>query len=61
MPSSGRACIPARDFENAFNHARILIQGWELMDRLPPSNPQAQFGPAVVAKLAPYFATNPGQ
>jgi hypothetical protein len=49
---------PGTDFENAFNHARVLIQGWELMDRLQSSNPQAHFGPAVVAKLAPYFATN---
>ncbi len=49
---------PGSDFENSFNHARILIQGWELMDRLQPSNPQGHFGPAVVAKLAPYFATN---
>jgi hypothetical protein len=52
---------PGSDFENAYNHARILIQGWELMDHLPPSNPQGSFGPALVAKLAPYFATNPGQ
>jgi hypothetical protein len=52
---------PGSDFEDAFDHARILIQGWEMMDRAPPSNPQGQFGPAVVAKLAPYFATNPGQ
>jgi hypothetical protein len=52
---------PGSDFENSFNHARILIQGWELMDRLQPSNPQGHFGPAVVEKLAPYFATNSGQ
>jgi hypothetical protein len=52
---------PGADFENAFNHARVLIQGWELMDRAQPSNPQGSFGPAVVAKLAPYFATNAGQ
>jgi hypothetical protein len=31
------------------------------MDRLQPSNPQGYFGPAVVEKLAPYFATNSGQ
>ncbi|HEX4409377.1 MAG TPA: C13 family peptidase [Xanthobacteraceae bacterium] len=48
---------PGSDFEIAFNHARVLIQGWEMMDRLQSSNPQAHFGPAVVAKLAPYFAT----
>jgi Peptidase C13 family len=52
---------PGADFEDAFDHARILIQGWELMDHDPPSNPQGEFGPALVAKLAPYFATNPGQ
>ena len=50
---------PGADFESAFNHARVLIAGWELMDHAPPSNPQGHFGPAVVAKLAPYFATNP--
>jgi hypothetical protein len=34
----------------------VLIQGWEMMDRAPPSNPQAHFGPALVAKLVPFFA-----
>ena len=52
---------PGADFESAFDHARVLIQGWELMDHAPPSNPQGRFGPALVAKLAPYFATNTGQ
>jgi hypothetical protein len=52
---------PGADFENAFDHARLLIQGWELMDHAPPSNPQGSFGPAVVGKLAPYFATNAGR
>jgi len=33
----------------------MLIQGWELMDRARPSNPQAHFGAAMVAKLAPLF------
>jgi hypothetical protein len=46
---------PGRDFQRAFDNARVLIQGWELMDRARPSNPQAHFGPAVVAKLAPFF------
>jgi hypothetical protein len=50
---------PGTDFQHAFAHARVLIQGWELMDRAPPSNPQAHFGPALVAKLAPYFASAP--
>jgi hypothetical protein len=46
---------PGRDFQRAFDNARVLIQGWELMDRAHPSNPQAHFGPALVAKLAPLF------
>ena len=47
---------PGRDLQRAFDNARVLIQGWELMDRAQPSNPQAHFGPALVAKLAPFFA-----
>jgi hypothetical protein len=47
------------DFEQAFDHARVLIQGWELMDHIPSSNPQAYFGPALVAKLAPLFQAAP--
>ncbi len=47
---------PGTDLENAFDHARILIQGWELMDHAPPSNPQGAFGRALVDKLAPFFA-----
>ena len=50
---------PGADFENAFDHARVLIRGWEMMDRATPSNPQGSFGPALVAKLMPLFATNP--
>lgn len=46
---------PGRDFQQAFDSARMLIQGWELMDRARPSNPQAHFGAAMVAKLAPLF------
>src|SRR5262249_49992628 len=49
---------PGRDFQRAFDNARVLIQGWELMDRARPSNPQAHFGPALVAKLAPLFQAN---
>jgi len=52
---------PGSDFADAFGHARTLIHGWELMDNAPPSNPQGSFGPVVVEKLAPFFATNPGQ
>jgi hypothetical protein len=43
------------DFAQAFDHARSLIRGWESLDHLPPSNPQAYFGPALVAKLDPLF------
>jgi hypothetical protein len=50
---------PGADFENAFEHARVLIHGWEMMDQATPSNPQGSFGPALVAKLMPFFATNP--
>jgi Peptidase C13 family len=50
---------PGADFENAFEHARVLIHGWEMMDRATPSNPQGSFGRALAAKLAPFFATNP--
>ena len=43
-------------FESAFDHARTLIAGWELMDHAPPSNPQGHFGPVLVDKLAAFFA-----
>jgi hypothetical protein len=46
---------PGTDFQDSFHHAKILIEGWELMDRAVPSNPQGFFGPALVAKLAPFF------
>ena len=46
---------PGTDFQSAFNHARILIQGWELMDHEPPSNPQGYFGALLVSKLNPFF------
>jgi Peptidase C13 family len=54
---------PGADLAQAFSHARVLIQGWEMMDHDPPSNPQAHFGPALVDKLAPFFAAaqNAGQ
>jgi hypothetical protein len=52
---------PGTDFKRAFDHARILIRSWEMMDRLPPSNPQGHFGPALVAKLDPVFKSMPGQ
>lgn len=46
---------PGADFKQAFDRARILIQGWERLDRIPPSNPQGHFGPALVARLEPLF------
>ena len=53
---------PGRDLQHAFDNARTLIQGWEMMDHAPSSNPQGRFGPALVAKLAPFFApSNAGQ
>lgn len=50
---------PGVDLKQAFDNARILVHGWEMMDRAPPSNPQAHFGPALVEKLAPFFAAVP--
>ncbi len=47
---------PGTDLRRAFDNARVLIQGWELMDRVRPSNPQGHFGPALVGRLAPFFA-----
>jgi hypothetical protein len=32
-----------------------------MKDQVVPSNPQGSFGSALVGKLAPFFATNPGQ
>jgi hypothetical protein len=54
---------PGTNLKRAFDHARILIQGWEMMDRLPPSNPQGHFGPALVERLDPVLASvaRPGQ
>jgi len=48
---------PGTDFGSAFEHARVLIHGWELMDHVAPSNPQGHFGPALVEKLAPIFTS----
>jgi hypothetical protein len=49
---------PGTDFKQAFDRARVLISGWELMDRAPPSNPQGHFGPALVSRLAPFFQSS---
>jgi hypothetical protein len=50
---------PGRDLQQAFESARLLISGWERMDRATPSNPQGHFGPALVAKLAALQAASP--
>jgi hypothetical protein len=44
--------------QHTFDNARTLIHGWELMDHATPSNPQGHFGPALVAKLAPFFTAS---
>jgi len=49
---------PGRDFQHAFDNARTLIHGWELMDHATPSNPQGHFGPALVARLTPFFTAS---
>ena len=41
---------PGADFKNAFDHARVLIHRWEVMDRAVPSNPKGSFGSALVGK-----------
>jgi len=51
---------PGVDLKQAFDHARILIRGWEMMDRFPPSNPQGRFGEALVAKLDPVLRSMAG-
>jgi hypothetical protein len=51
-----RSLRPGLDFRRAFTDARNLISGWELKERLRPSNPQAHFGKAIVEKLDPLFA-----
>jgi hypothetical protein len=49
-----------RDLQHTFENARLLISGWEMMDLAKPSNPQAHFGPALVAKLEPFFRPDAG-
>lgn len=49
-----------RDLQHTFENARLLISGWEMMDRAKPSNPQAHFGPALVARLEPFFGPDTG-
>jgi hypothetical protein len=46
---------PGVDLKFAFSRARLMIAGWERMDRVAPSNPLGHFGPTLVEKLAPVF------
>lgn len=50
---------PGIDLMRAFDNARTLVRGWEMMDHAPPSNPQGHFGTALIEKLAPFFAAAP--
>ncbi len=50
-----QSMLPGADFQQAFEHARVLIRGWEMMDHVAPSNPQGHFGPALVEKLEALF------
>jgi hypothetical protein len=51
-----QALKPGTDFRRAFEEARGLITNWETRDRVPASNPQGHFGPAIMEKLAPLYA-----
>lgn len=55
-----RSLRPGVDLQRAFNDARTTISEWELMERYPPSNPQAHFGPALVGKLEPLLPASEG-
>jgi hypothetical protein len=46
------------DLQTAFAIAKDTIAQWENRDRLPPSNPTAHFGQALVDKLAPVYIRN---
>jgi len=46
---------PGKTLEQAFDEAKTMIAGWESDNKLPPSNPQASFGSALVAKLQPLY------
>ena len=39
------------DLERAFDDAKSQIVEWEARDKLPASNPQVHFGPAIMSKL----------
>jgi hypothetical protein len=48
---------PDASLEQAFADAKTKIGEWEARDGLPPSNPQAHFGPELAAKLARIYGT----
>ncbi len=54
-----RSLRPGVELPEAFAKARTLISEWESKDKLNPSNPQAHFGPALMKRLAPFFAVKP--
>jgi len=43
---------PGASLEKAFDDAKLVISEWEARDKVPPSNPQAYFGPSLSEKLA---------
>jgi hypothetical protein len=49
---------PEVSLEQAFADARAKIGEWETLDGLPPSNPQAHFGPELIAKLARIYGAS---
>ena len=52
---------PGIDLRSAFNKARLIIQGWEWVEKLRPSNPQGYFGAALTQKLDTASAAMTGQ
>jgi hypothetical protein len=46
---------PGTRLEDAFAAAKQLVSQWEQRDGMPPSNPQAHFGPKLMARLAPVY------
>jgi len=50
-----RALRPGVNLQQAFDQAKQMIAGLESEGKLPPSNPQGYFGPALVAKLQPLY------
>jgi hypothetical protein len=50
-----RALRPGVNLQRAFDQAKQMIAGLESEGKLPPSNPQAYFGTALVEKLRPLY------